>query len=135
MMKLLEVLNETENRAAIFPAVVLLVLLGRYLSREAIRRGIHPLKWHLLPPSMNLALAMFIFDFGVTIRYVATAFWYARGENIATLLGVFNLAIGIMIVGLLCKIKAITEPEYGRWPWFFTMTTVLAIIFVLLATR
>ena len=127
MTRLLEALNG----AAVLPGLILLVLLTKYFRREAIRRGLRPMAWFRLPPSMQLALALFIFDAGATLRLGTTWFWYLIGRRLVPMEMMFLLAILVMITGLLCKIRALTEPDYGRAPWLIS-TIVTGILAVLL---
>jgi len=120
------------NAAALVPAVVFLILASRYLIRESTRRGLHPLNWFNLPHSMNLALAMVIFDIFVILRLGTTVLWYMIGQKILPIELMFLVSIIGIIVGLLCKIRALTEPEYGRLPWLGSaVLTILAAVFLL----
>lgn len=120
------------NAAALVPAVVFLVLASRYLTRESTRRGLHPLNWFNLPHSMNLALAMVIFDIFVILRLGTTVLWYMIGQKIMPIDLLFLVSITGIIVGLLCKIRALTEPGYGRLPWLGSaVLTVIAAVFLL----
>lgn len=120
------------NAAALIPAVIFLFLASRYLIRESIRRGLHPLNWFNLPYSMNLALAMVIFDIFVILRLGTTVLWYMLGQRITSIDLMFLVSILGIIVGLLCKIRALTEPDYGKLPWLGSaILTVLATVFLL----
>lgn len=120
------------NGAAVVPAFILLGVLILYLCRESVRRGLNPLGWFHLPPSMNLALAVFVLVAFLALRVATTWSWYLIGGKILTLQMTFAVAIVGIIVGLLCIIKAITAPDYGRWPWLATMmaTIVLALVLI-----
>src|SRR5258708_20127512 len=120
------------NAAALIPAVIFLVLASRYLIRESIRRGLHPLNWFNLPHSMNLALAMVIFDIFVILRLGTTVLWYMLAQRIISINLLFLISIIGIIIGLLCKIRALTEPDYGNLPWLGSaILTVLAAVFLL----
>lgn len=120
------------NAAALIPAVIFLVLASRYLIRESIRRGLHPLNWFNLPHSMNLALAMVIFDIFVILRLGTTVLWYMIGQKILPIELMFLVSVTGIIVGLLCKIRALTEPDYGKLPWLGSaVLTVLTAVFLL----
>ena len=123
---------EILNGAALLPVMICLVLLGRYISLEAVRRGLHALDWWHLPPSMSFALAIFIFMAFVGMRYLATVIFYSIGQNVAPLAVLFGFAMVGMIIGLLCTIKAITEPEYGKLPWLASTAATLCFMTVLL---
>jgi hypothetical protein len=117
------------NGAAMLPALACLVLLSLYLCREARRRGLRSMDWIRLPPSMNLVLAMFVFDVGVCLRVMAGWLFYLTGQSVRPLEHLFSVAIFLIIVGLLCKIRALTEPDYGKAPWFIVSAlTVIAIL-------
>lgn len=121
-------LLESLNGAAIFTGLIVLIWLGRYFRKEAIRRGLRPYDWLKLPPSMNLALAMFIFDAAISFRLATTVIWYAIGEKLIPIQTLFIVAILGIIVGWLCKIKALTEPEYGKLPWILSMILTAALV-------
>ena len=128
MARLLEILNGV----ALIPATILLLLMVRYLIAESVRRGLHSFSWFHLPPSMNLVLAMFFFDLAIMLRLIATFLWYLIGQRLFPIQMLFFVAIIGLIIGLLCKIRAITEPEYGRLPWFATMMVTIAVAATLL---
>jgi len=123
------------NAAALVPTVVFLILASRYLIRESTRRGLHPLNWFNLPHSMNLALAMVIFDIFVILRLGTTVLWYMIGPKILPIELMFLISITGIIIGLLCKIRALTEPEYGRLPWLGSAVLTVLAAFFLLALR
>jgi hypothetical protein len=123
---------EILNGAALLPVMICLFLLGSYISREAVRRGLHALDWWHLPPSMSLAFAMFIFVAFVGMRYAATVVFYSIGQRVAPLGVLFGFAIVGMIIGLLCTIKAITEPDYGKLPWMASTLATVCFMAVLL---
>lgn len=128
--RMLEILNG----AALLPVTICLVLLGDYLSREAVRRGLHALDWWHLRPSMSLALAMFVFVSFVGMRYATTVVFYSIGQKVTPLAVLFGFAIVGMIIGLLCTIKAITEPDYGKMPWIAATMATLILVGVLILT-
>lgn len=126
--RILEILNG----AALMPVTICLVLLTTYLCREAVRRGLHALDWWHLPPSMSLALAMFVFVAFVGLRYLATVIFYSIGQQVQPLAILFVFSIIGMIIGLLCTIKAITEPEYGKMPWMVSVGATICIVAVMI---
>lgn len=123
------------NGASIFPAISCLVLLGLYLSRESRRRGLRSMDWFKLPPSMNLVLALFIFDVGFCLRIIATWIWFVAGERIAPVETLLAVTYVTVIIGLLCKVRALTQPDHGMIPWFsvalLTLLGGLVLMFVL----
>lgn len=120
------------NGAAILPALGCLVLLSIYLCREARRRGLRSMDWFRLPPSMSLVLAMFVFDVGVCLRVAAAWIYFLTGQRLKPLEHLFSVAIFLIIVGLLYKIRALTEPDYGKAPWVaVSLLTALAILLFL----
>jgi hypothetical protein len=125
---------EALNAAALVPAIICLVLLVRYIRAAAIARGLRPYGWIHLPPSMNLALAMLIFDVAVIMRLLVTVAWYAIGLQIIPVQAMFLIAIILIIFGLLCKIRALTQPDYGRISWVLSMigTIVAGSFWILL---
>lgn len=129
---------EILNGGAVTPELLCLVLLGIYLSKESRRRGLRWFNWFDLPPSMNLILAMFIFDAGVWSRSVIIWSWrrftvapnFNRIETVGLIVG------GLLIVlGSLCKIRALTRPDHGDGPWLAASAGTVTMIGVLLLFR
>lgn len=111
---------EILNGGAITPELIWMVLLARYLMTEAQRRGLNGFDWLHLPPSMNLILAVFICDAGVWLRSVTIWVWrrfLGSGDLSALQLGLLGLGGALIVVGYLCKIRAVTRPDKGNGPW------------------
>lgn len=123
---------EILNGGAVTPELIWLVLLGTYLSREARRRGLHFLDWFSLPPSMNLILAVFIFDAAIVSRSWVVWAWrrFDHAGDFGPMQTVALMVSGFFIVvGTLCKIRAMTHPDHGNWPWLAsTAVTLVGII-------
>lgn len=111
---------EILNGGAVTPELIWLTILTVYLCRESRRRGLHWFDWFHLPPSMNLILAIFIFDAAIVTRSWVIWAWrrfdggneFAAWHMVAlTITGFFILA------GTLCKIRAWTHADYGNGPW------------------
>jgi hypothetical protein len=129
---------EMLNGGAITPELLWLVLLSIYLMRETRRRGLNALDWFALPPSMDLILAVFISDSGVCLRSVTIWAWRRFGGG-----GAFNpmqelllIAGGaLIVVGALCKIRALTRPDHGDGPWLLSMALTAVVLVLMLALR
>ena len=79
---------------------------------------------------MNLGLAMFIFDIGICLRISAAWLWFFAGGIIPVQL-LYILANISILIGFFCKIRALTEPDYGPRPWLVVMIlTSLASYFL-----
>lgn len=129
---------EILNGGAVTPELLCLVLLGIYLSRESRRRGLHALDWFALPPSMNLVLAMFIFDSGVWLRSITIWVWrrfFGAGDFSAMQTALLIVGGGLIVVGSLCKIRALTAPDHGRAPWLLASIATLAAIVAIVVFR
>jgi hypothetical protein len=129
-------LLEILNGAAVTPEFLWLVLLGVYLSRESKRRGLHWFNWFSLPPSMNLMLAIFVFDSAILTR--TWVIWAWRRFDGATQFGPSQTTILIIsgsfvLIGALCKIRALTHPDWGNGPWLAAtgVTVVSAVALVI----
>lgn len=130
-------LLELLNGGSIVPELLCLVVVGIYLSRESRRRGLRPLDWVHLPSNMDLMLALFICDSGIFFRSSISWAWRFFGA------GDFNAAQGAGLViggtvaalGFLCKIRALTRPDYGDAPWLAATASSVVALAVLLAIR
>lgn len=126
---------EVLNGSAVVPEWIWLAILGNYLSMESKRRGLRFFDWLHLPPSMNLILAVFLFDAAIVTRSVVIWGW-RRFDHAGDFGAVQTAALiisGIFIMlGILCKIRALTHPDYGNGPWLaasaVTVVGVAALI-------
>lgn len=130
-------LLEILNGGAITPELMWLVLLSVYLVREAKRRGLHFLDWFHLPPSMNLILAIYICDVGVYLRSITVWVWRINGGHEFSLVQSWLLVVGggLIVLGTLCKIRAITAPDHGDRPWFVAGALTLLVAAILVFAR
>lgn len=123
---------EVLNGGAVTPELIWLVLLGVYLSRETKRRGLHAFDWFNLPPSMNLILAIFIFDLAILTRSWVVWAW-RRFDGAGEFGPMQSVALGVsgffILAGTLCKIRALTYPDHGSSPWLAaSILTALSVI-------
>lgn len=120
------------NGSAVLPELIWITLLSIYLSKESKRRGLHWFNWFALPASMNLMLAIFIYDFAILIRTIVI--WAWRRFDLAAQFGpsqqiVLIAAGSLVLIGALCKIRAWTHPDYGNGPWLAaTAITILVTL-------
>lgn len=128
-------LLEIINGAAVTPEYIWLAMLGVYLSRESRRRGLHWFNWFRLPPSMNLMLAIFICDAAIITH--SWVMWAWRRFDGDAQFGpsqttVMIISGAFVLIGTLCKIRALTHPDHGNWPWLIatgvTALSALALI-------
>lgn len=129
-------LLEVLNGGAVTPELLWLVLLGIYLVKEAKRRGLRATDWFKLPPSMNLILAVFISDLGVSMRAAVVWFWRRFNGGVGDFspfeASILITGCGLIVIGSLCKIRAITEPDHGNGPWLLSMLSAGVAILILL---
>lgn len=130
-------LLELLNGAAIVPGFIVIGLLFRYLVKEAQRRGLHGLDWRHFPPSMNLVLAMFIFVVAVWGEKVFKWGWRFFGaKDFGAGLTVFLIFFGsFVVIGSLCKIRALTRPDFGDGPWLISASLSAVAIVALVVFR
>lgn len=128
-----DLLLELLNGSAFTPELLCLAVLANYLAREARDRGLRWYDWGHLPLNMDLILAVFICDFGLFVRTAITVAWrfFGMGDfNAAQVAGLVGGGIFITL-GFLCKIRALTRPDYGNRPWIISAilsaSTTLAI--------
>lgn len=131
---------EMLNGGAVTPETLWLVLLGVYLVKEARRRreAHAPVNWLGLPPSMNLILAVFICDTGVQLRSLTIWIWrrFDGAAEFSSLQTGLLIAGGLLIViGTLCKIRALTQPDHGNGPWLRAAGLTIAVLALMLVFR
>lgn len=131
-------LLEILNGGAVTPSLIWLCLLTVYLMKEAKRRDLHGIgAWLHLPPSMNLILAIYVCDAGVTLRSMLMWWWRhsGAGELGAVKSWLMVGAVSLIVVGFLCKIRALTSPDYGDWPWLLSWATTLLTVGVVIFAK
>lgn len=128
---------ELLNGSAVTPELLWLVMIGLYLSKEARRRGLHALDWFNLPPSMNFMLAIFISDLGIWLKTFTVWLWRRSGAGPFNELEITLLAVSgvLILLGPLCKIRALTAPDHGRGPWLVALGWTIAIAAAMLVFR
>lgn len=129
---------EMLNGGAITPELLWLVLLAIYLSRESKRRGLRALDWFALPPSMDLMLAVFISDAGVWLRSVTIWAWRrfdGAGEFNAAQQTLLIIGGAMIVVGFLCKIRALTRPDHGSRPYLVAAASTAIVLIAMLVFR
>lgn len=107
--------------------------MARYLWNETTRRKLTWRTWIAghLPPSMNFAVSVIVFDIGVWVRSVDIWVWRRFYEATAfngpmiLILGVGAVAI---ILGSLCKVRSITKPDFGNMPWMVAATATALFV-------
>lgn len=128
---------ELLNGSAVTPELLWLVMIGLYLSKEAKRRGLHALDWFNLPPSMNFMLAIFISDLGIWLKTFTVWMWRRAGAGSFNELEVTLLAVSgaLILLGPLCKIRAMTWPDHGSRPWLIALAWTAAMTVAMLVFR
>ena len=129
---------ETLNGAAIVPGVICTILFTRYMVKETHRRGLRGLDWFHLPPSMDLILAMFLFNSAVlgerVVKWIWRRFFGADDVNAGEAAGMILFG-SVIIIASLCKIRALTRPDYGNGPWLVSVAATIGAIAALILTR
>lgn len=124
---------EILSGGGIVPAVMWLTLLTLYLTRESERRGLSALDWLHLPPSMNLILALYLADIGVLLFLVWLWRMFAGAGTFGPLQSLLLMTAGaFVVIGGLCKIRALTAPDHGNLPWFLAGCATLLVMSILL---
>ncbi len=130
---------ELLNGAGAIVEIFFIVFLVHYIWREMRRRelGLSAIPFGF-PPSMNLAIAVLAFDCGVFIRTVVIWSWrrfFDAGDFgliQITLLGIGSL---IILIGGLCKIRAVSLPDRGHGPWLTAAAAIAVFVFVTIISR
>lgn len=131
---------ELLNGAGMVLETCFLGLMVLYLLKETKRRGLGVADWigGRLPPSMNFALAVMVCDSGVWLRSIVVWSWrrFYDGGGFGNYQLAF-LALGALaiVVGSLCKIRAITKPDHGNGPWLASAAAVLLFVVVTVLYR
>jgi hypothetical protein len=128
---LLQLFNGSE---ALLLGIFLLWAL-RYLWLETKRRGLHWTDWFMmrLPPPMALVVAILVNDSANWLRSIVIWDWRTFGKaGDFTRMQLFLLAIAglVAITGVLCKIRAVTKPDYGNEPWLICLALVLIFVVI-----
>lgn len=120
---------EMSNGASGLVEMMFMALMVRYLYLEAKRRRLRRRDWFFrMPPSMHLAIAILVFDLGVWMRSALIWVWrkfYGAGEFSTMQLMVLGVGSLIIIIGSLCKIRAVTKPDLGNSPWLIALGVVV----------
>lgn len=131
----LEIINGAGHIAGLF----FLWHLGFYLCREAKRRHLNLGSWFSrLPISMHFAVAILIYDVGVWLKTFVIWVWrafYGAGTFSGTMYTALWIGSLMIVVGSLCKIRAVTKPDHGDGPWLLAAGTVAIFIVVTVVHR
>lgn len=131
-------LLEILNGGAITPGQIWLVMIAIYLSKEAKRRGLRAFDWFHLPPSMDFMLAVFIGDLGVEVKAIAVWVWrrfFDAGDFSVMQTGLLMLGSTLIVLGFLCKIRALTKPDCGNGPYLKAAAWTVGVVILLLIFR
>lgn len=125
---------ELLNGVGVILASCFLVFLTVYLAREHKARELRVRDWFFrLPPSMHLVVAIYVFDLGVVMRAGVIWIWrrYFEGGTMSlTQLTLLLLGAAIIAIGSLCKIRAVSKPSFGNWPWAVSLALVIVYLVV-----
>lgn len=133
------ILLELFNGGSVLLEGVFLLWALRYLWLEARRRQITIRSWWNsggFPPSMGFIVAVIVYDFSSWLRSLVVWTWrrfYNAGPFTEWHLYMLVAAGLIGAVGALCKIRAVTKPDYGDEPWLICFALVLVFIAASLA--
>lgn len=120
---------EMLNGVGAILAAFFLIFLTVYLGREHYARDLRFRDWFFrLPPSMHLVVAIYVFDLGVVVRTGTIWIWrrfFAGGDMSLLQLMLLLFGAAIIAIGSLCKIRAISKPSFGNWPWVTALGLVV----------
>jgi hypothetical protein len=130
-----EQISQHINGAGVFVEFVFLGWGVIYLVREASRRHLTIGRWlRSLPPGMAFVMAVLLFDIGVGGRAAIIWSWrryYDSGPFTPTQSAFLELTAALIVLGGLAKIRAVTRPDYGPFPWLACAGGVLVLFFLL----
>jgi hypothetical protein len=129
---------ENMNGAAIVPALICTWLFARYLLKEGKRREKRLFDWFHFPPGMDLVLAMVFFNTMVLGERMTKWVWrrFLGADDFRGVETFFMFLFGAgIVVALLCKIRALTKPDYGNGPWAWSAVATAVAIFIMLVSR
>lgn len=126
---------ELLNGAGMVLEFCFLSLMALYLWRETRRRGLGISEWAHggLPPSMNFAIAVMVCDGGVWVRAVVIWAWrriFGGGDFSNWQAAALAFGALLIVLGSLCKIRAVSKPDYGNMPWLLSAAATLAFVVV-----
>lgn len=124
---------ELLNGGGMVVELFFLIYMVQYLWKETTRRGLGVRTWLAgqLPPSMNFAVAVVVFDVGVWARSVDIWVWrrfFGAAPFNMTQIIILGLGALAILLGSLCKVRAITKPDYGNGPWMVALGSTAAFI-------
>lgn len=131
---------ELLNGAGMVVEFCFIAYMVRYLRKEAIRRDLKLIDWinFRLPPSMNFAISVVVFDAGVWLRSLTIWSWrrFERAGQFNRLeLTALSIGAAMIVLGALCKVRAITKPDYGNEPWILTAVATALFVCLTLLSR
>ena len=127
------ILLEFSNGGVMVLEGLFLLWALRYLWLEYRRRNLSTKDWFKLPPSMSFIVAVIVFDFSVWLRAVAIWSWrkFYGAAAFPDWQIVLLLVAGVIgVVGALCKIRAVTKPDYGDEPWLICIAILIVFIII-----
>ena len=130
---------EIINGAGLIVGLFFIWHLARYLYIETKRRNLTLRAWLFkLPISMHFGVAILVYDIGVEIKtgvvWIWRAFYGAQQFNMPMLTALW-IGSFIIVVGSLCKIRAITKPDRGDVPWLAAACAVALFVIVTVVQR
>lgn len=109
-----------------------------YLYREGLRRKVPFWRRFLkLSAPMNFVVAVVVHDAGVVMRSAVIWLWRRAGAGDLGPWQLFFLTLGaaMIVVGGLCKVRAVTKPAYGDAPWLACLYCLVIFLAGSLITR
>lgn len=130
-----EILDGASVVLSLFYIVFTIMFVVRETRFLGIRyRDIFP----KVPDSMNHAICVLLFNFGFCLHELLRWTW-RRFYNTADLgvwqVGLFALSGALIVAGMLCKIRSVTDPFYGMRPWIMALVATSIFVVVSLVFR
>lgn len=123
------------NGAGMVVQLCFLGWMARYLLKKARGRGFRWLSWQEWRHGedadiLNFAVAVTVFTAGVcaesAFRWTWRMFFNAADFGPGQI-AFLALALATVVTGALCKIRSVTNPDLGHWPWIAAL--IASILF------
>lgn len=124
-------LNNAWTMALTFVVIIAAIYLIEVVREDGWREVWSRLHNVSRPTAEQLAVAILITDLGNWMVRGSTAVWRKSGGGLGALEGfvMWTILIGAFLgaAGILCKVRVISLPRFGHWPWLACSIAMVAV--------